>query len=180
MVTRAELLPLPRPLGLKGMGGEHHGRFKDLLEKTAGQVGIPCVAMNDIRLSKDAHHGDVSPKGVHQLALAGINSLCKPPGLNARDLSRTPRLSLVSETENLDLMAAVIQGGELSGQTIHMNTRAPVNVGRELFGQHTDFHGRITSLLPNVIDIALRSITTPAEPRTKTGKIPDNRKPVNN
>jgi hypothetical protein len=90
MVTRSELLPLPRPLGLKGMGGEHHRRFKNLLENTAGQVGIPCVAMEDIRLSEGARHGDVSPKGVHQLALLGLEENDHPHMKSTAKIAKIP------------------------------------------------------------------------------------------
>ena len=72
MIGRAQLFHLPWTMRLQGMGGEHQGRAEQLLQDAAGEMGIPGMAMHDVRGGCRAGHHDVAGQGVHQFRELGI------------------------------------------------------------------------------------------------------------
>jgi len=64
LIGRTQLLCLPGPLGLQGMGRDYQRDPEYLLDQATAQGGIPCVAVDDIGLFDRPRHENIPKKGV--------------------------------------------------------------------------------------------------------------------
>src|SRR3990172_2091989 len=102
--------------------------MKKLFDQTTSEVGIPGMTVNDIGLLDRAGHDQVSKKSIQQFLMAGIlewniKREADPVHCLVRIL-----LFLITKAEDLDSMNFIIQGGELPGEILEVDSGASINV----------------------------------------------------
>ena len=141
-VRRAELLRFPWTMRFERVRGEHERDALQLLAKTAAEMRVPRVTVDDVHAGERAGHHEILQQRRKQLGM---------PRILRRQLDRRPDplhlevavvLALIAETQHAHRVPAAVERGQFAGQVLHENARAAVHVWRVFIGEHSDIHGR--------------------------------------
>jgi hypothetical protein len=136
IVTAAELFPLPRTERLEGMDGEDEGKAVVQLREDAAEMGIPGVEVDDVRIDSVRVEIEAALKGTKD----GMERFRRGVGrgIDAESGHRRIRagLELVAETAYLHLA----EFRQFAGEVLHVDPRAPVNMGRILVREKKGLH----------------------------------------
>ena len=110
------------------------------LYQAAREVRVPGVAVHHIGGAHRAAHDEILEQGREELRVTGILGRQGDGGLDPGDRQARRAFTLSAEAQNLHLMTAAVERGELAGQILHVHARAAVHVRRVLVGQDRDLH----------------------------------------
>ena len=142
LIRGAELLDLPGAVGLQRVRRQDKARPGQLLGETAGEVGVPGVAMDDVHALEHPGHDQVLEHRLLEHLVPGIlarqlESRVDPPHgqISVADV-------LVAEAEDRDVVTPSVCAGQFPGEIFDVDPCAPIHMRRVLVGQDCYPHTR--------------------------------------
>ena len=140
VIRRPELFCFPGAVRLERVRRQHERDVLQHLHEAARKVRIPRVTVHDVRVGQCAAHQQVLQQRGKQLRVSRILRRQSHWRLDARDRQVLQALPLIAERQDLDVVAPLVQGGELAREVLDVDARAAVHVRRVLVGQDGDVH----------------------------------------
>ena len=141
-ISGAELLDLPGAVGFQRMRRQDQTRPGQLLRETAGQVGVPCVAMDDVHALEHPRHDQVLEHRLLKHLVPGILARQFESRVDPPDGEVPVADVLVAEADDRDVMTPSLCAGQFPGEIFDVDPCAPIHVGRVLVGQNCYPHTR--------------------------------------